>query len=67
MSITRTSITTIASVDVDDDGQVELTVSAGRTERTRVTITPNEAREFAHELVLAAAEATAYLAERTSR
>lgn len=67
MSITRTNITTIASVDVDDDGQVELTVSAGRTERTRITITANEAREFAHELVLAAAEATAYLTERANR
>lgn len=67
MSITRTNITTIASVDVDDEGQVELTVSASRTERSRITITANEAREFAHELVIAANEATAYLAERAKR
>lgn len=67
MAITRTHTTTLASVDIDDDGQIEVTVRANRTDTTRVTITANEARDFAHELVLAANESTAYLAEQANR
>ncbi len=64
MAITRTHTTTVAAVDVDDDGDVLLTVRANRADTTRVTITANEARTFASELITAADEASAYLAEQ---
>jgi hypothetical protein len=67
MAITRTHVTTLASVDVDDDGAVELTVAASRIDRTRVTITPAEARAFAGDLVAAADEADAFIAEQAQR
>lgn len=64
MAITRTHTTTIAAVDVDDDGGVVLTVRANRTDTTRITVTTDEARQLANDLTTAAADAADYLTQQ---
>lgn len=62
MAITRTTSATIATVDIDDDCAIELTLYVGREKFSR-TLTIDEADEYAAEIAAKVAEARSYAAE----
>lgn len=65
MAITRTTSTTIATVNIDDDCAIELTLYAGR-ERFMRTLTVDEAEQYAAEIAAVAAEARGYASEEAA-
>ena len=65
MAITRATSTTIATVDIDDDCAIELTLYVGREKFAR-TLTIDEAEQYAAEITAVAAEARSYAAEEAA-
>ena len=65
MAITRTTSTTIATVEIDDDCAIELTLYVGREKFTR-TLTIDEAEQYAAEITTVTAEARSYAAEEAA-